>query len=85
MQLAPALARFAPSPAQKALWRSQIRDIFHVPEFPWSSFYHAGAVLCLLGAVEIAYVQPIREKQERSVRLQEFVTRTRLEGFPTKV
>jgi hypothetical protein len=83
LMLGPALARFlGPSPARLARWRSQLKDIFHVDEVP---FWSVGGVLCLLGAVEITYVKPIREKEERSHRLQEFVTRSRLEGFDAAV
>ena len=86
LMVGPAIARFvAPSPARLARWRSQLKDVFHVDEVPWATFWTVGGVLCLLGAVEITYVQPIREREERSHRLQEFVTRSRLEGFDAAV
>ena len=82
LMMAPGVARFvAPSPARLARWRSQLKDIFHVEEVPWGTFWTVGGVMCLLGAVEISYVQPIRDQHHRSHRLQEFVTRSRLEGF----
>ena len=66
--LAPALARFAPSRTEGAMAQS---DRGHLP---YQNFRGHRSTMqarsCLLGAVEIAYVQPIREKQERSVRLQ---------------
>lgn len=79
--IGPVIARFSPSPAQLTRWRSQLRDIFHVEEMPWATFYNAGAMLCLLGAAEIAYIQPLRQQQERKTRLQEFFTRSSMEGF----
>lgn len=86
LMMGPAIARFlGPSPTRLARWRSQLKDVFHVDEVPWATFWTVGGVLCLLGAVEITYVQPIRDRQERSHRLQEFVTRSRLEGFDAAI
>lgn len=79
--LAPAIAHFAPSRATLSRLRSQMHDVFHVPEMPWQSLFNASAALCFLGVVEVFYVKPIRDQQERSARLQEFITRSRLEGF----
>ena len=50
-------------------------------EIPWSNLFSVGGVLCLLGAIEVGIVKPIRDRQERSVKLQNFITRSRLEGF----
>ena len=77
----PAIAHLAPSPATLARLRSQMHDAFHVPDMPWHALFNASAALCLLGVIEIVYVKPIRDQQERSARLQEFITRSRFEGF----
>jgi len=70
-----AASRFVPSPSRVARIRSQISDIFHVPDdFPVANFYHVGLALSFLCLTEFAYVQPIREQTERSVRLQKWVT-----------
>ena len=60
--LGPALARVVPLPAQVALWRRQIEDIFHIEEFPYATFRGLGVALCVMGAVEVVFVQPIRDE-----------------------
>lgn len=82
LALAPALLHgLSPSPSRLARWRVQIKDIFHVDEVPWATLRHTACALFAMGAVEIAYVQPIRDKEERAQRLQRMFTRSRLEGF----
>lgn len=80
--LGPALARVVPLPAQVALWRRQIKDIFHVEEFPYGTFRGLGVALIVMGAVEITIVQPIRNEELRKQRLQEFITRSRSQQAP---
>lgn len=83
--LGPALARVVPLPAQVALWRRQIKDIFHIEEFPYATFRGLGVALCVMGAVEVVFVQPIRDEEVRKQRLQEFITRSRYEKmFPDR-
>ena len=60
----------------------QIKDIFHVEEFPYGTFRGLGVALIVMGAVEITIVQPIRNEELRKQRLQEFITRSRSQQAP---
>ena len=77
--LGPALARVMPMPAQIAVWRRQIKDVFHIEEFPYATFRGLGVALCVMGAVEVAFVQPIRDDKKQKKQLQEFITRSHYE------
>ena len=82
--LGPAFARVMPAPAQIVRWRAQIKDIFHVEEFPYGTFRNVAACFIVMGAVEVAFVQPMRENEVRKQRLQEFITRSHYEKLFAK-